>query len=48
MSGVAFLTGSRPPEDSGTLNRWKTIQMTVMISPLLIVAGGVMMIAAVV
>jgi hypothetical protein len=48
MSGVAFITGSRPSEDSGALSRWKAIQTTVMISPLLIVAGGVMMIAAVV
>jgi hypothetical protein len=48
MSGVAFLTGSRPSEDSGTLSRWKAIQMTALLSPLVIVVGGVMMIVAVV
>jgi hypothetical protein len=49
LSGLVLLTNKRPPEDNGpALGRWKGFRSIAAASPLMIVAGGVMMVVAVV
>jgi hypothetical protein len=40
--------GLRPEKEGTNLGRWKGVQLVAVLSPLLILAGGVMMLAAVV
>ena len=47
MAGAAFLYG-RSSAASGPYGRWPTVKMTVVFSPILILVGVVMMIAAVI
>ena len=46
MAGAVFLYRQRA--GNGPYGRWATIKMTVAFSPILIIAGGIMMIVAVV
>ena len=49
LSGVVLLTNKRPPEGNGpALGRWKGFRSIAVASPLMIIAGGVMMAVAVV
>jgi hypothetical protein len=49
LSGLVLLTNKRPQEDNGpALGRWKGFRTIAAVSPLMIIAGGIMMIVAVV